>query len=105
MNISREEVIKISKLAKLELSEDEIDSITNEFSSILDYVSQVNECDTTGIEFQHNLSDYNGDILQDDTPRTDESMYGKKLISTATEGREQNGYIRTSKMIDKTATD
>lgn len=99
MSVTKEQVKKTAELAKLELSDAEIDALTPELSAILDYVSQVNECDTTGIEFEHNLSDYKDEVLQEDQPR--EKQYGKELLKTATDGREKNGYVRVSKIVNK----
>lgn len=99
MSVTKDEVKKTAELAKLELTDSEVEAFTTELSSILDYVSQVNECDTTGIEFEHNLSDYKDEVLQTDEPR--EKQYGKELLKTATDGREKNGYVRVSKIVNK----
>lgn len=99
MSVTIDEVKRTAELAKLQFTDEEILDLTSELSPILDYVSQVNECDTTGIEFEHNLSDYSDEVLQEDDVR--EKQYGKKLLSNATDGREQNGYARVSKIINK----
>lgn len=99
MSVTIDEVKRTAELAKLQFTDEEIQDLTSELSPILDYVSQVNECDTTGIEFEHNLSDYSDEVLQEDVVR--EKQYGKKLLSNATDGREQNGYARVSKIINK----
>lgn len=99
MSVTIDEVKRTAELAKLQFTDEEILDLTSELSPILDYVSQVNECDTTGIEFEHNLSDYSDEVLQEDDVR--EKQYGKKLLSNATDGREQNGYARVSKIISK----
>lgn len=99
MSVTIDEVKRTAELAKLQFTDEEILDLTSELSPILDYVSQVNECDTTGIEFEHNLSDYSDEVLQEDVVR--EKQYGKKLLSNATDGREQNGYARVSKIINK----
>jgi aspartyl-tRNA(Asn)/glutamyl-tRNA(Gln) amidotransferase subunit C len=49
MSISREEVIAIAELAKLPLTEDEIDTFQEQLSNILDYAQMLQTVDTSGI--------------------------------------------------------
>lgn len=48
--ISREEILKLAKLSKLRLSEDEIEQYQKELSEILDYVSQLSKVDTKNLK-------------------------------------------------------
>jgi len=48
--IEKKTVEHIANLARLEVSEEEITSFTRELGSILDYVEQLNEADTTKVE-------------------------------------------------------
>ena len=49
MKITRTEVEHVSRLARLALSDAELDSLTGEMDAILDYVEQLNALDTAGI--------------------------------------------------------
>ena len=49
MQITQEEVVRISQLARLELTEQELERFQVELSRILDYVDQLNELDTAGV--------------------------------------------------------
>lgn len=49
MKISRDEVAHVSRLARLAMSDEELDSLTGEMDAILDYVEQLNTLDTDGI--------------------------------------------------------
>jgi aspartyl-tRNA(Asn)/glutamyl-tRNA(Gln) amidotransferase subunit C len=49
MKITRAEVEHVSRLARLALSDQELDSLTSEMDAILDYVEQLNVLDTEGI--------------------------------------------------------
>jgi aspartyl-tRNA(Asn)/glutamyl-tRNA(Gln) amidotransferase subunit C len=49
MAITREEVLHVAKLARLDLSEDEIERLTGELSAILDAVSKVGELDLSDV--------------------------------------------------------
>ncbi len=48
--ISLDEVKKLARLAKLALSDDELTHYQSEIASILGYIEQLNEVDTTGVE-------------------------------------------------------
>jgi aspartyl-tRNA(Asn)/glutamyl-tRNA(Gln) amidotransferase subunit C len=57
--LSKEEVLKIGKLARLEISPDELDSLAEHFNSILEYFSQLGEL---------NLSDVDPFTMEDTQP-------------------------------------
>lgn len=48
--LTREDVLKLARLSRLRLTEDEIDQFEAEISEILAYVEQLSEVDTTGLE-------------------------------------------------------
>lgn len=50
MSLSKEEVLKIARLARLELSAEEVDRYTTQLSAILDYVETLNKLNVDGIE-------------------------------------------------------
>lgn len=48
--ISRDDVLHLAQLSKLELEEAEIDSLRADIGNILNYVEQLNGLDTEGVE-------------------------------------------------------
>lgn len=48
--LSKEEVIKIAGLARIELSEAEVEKFQKELSAVLDYVEELKNVDVTGLE-------------------------------------------------------
>ncbi|MEJ1298634.1 MAG: Asp-tRNA(Asn)/Glu-tRNA(Gln) amidotransferase subunit GatC [Candidatus Sedimenticola sp. (ex Thyasira tokunagai)] len=50
MSLERSDVEKIAHLARLAVSEDELDSVASDLSNILDLVEQMSAVDTTGVE-------------------------------------------------------
>ena len=50
MGISKKDVDKIARLAKLELSEEERERYASQLDSIVAYVEKLSEVDTSGIE-------------------------------------------------------
>jgi len=49
MSLSRQEVEKIANLARLAVSDDEVEKYRQELSNIFDLVEQLNEVDTQGV--------------------------------------------------------
>ena len=50
MTISREEVLHVARLARLELSDGEVERFAEQLSAILEAVSKVGELDLSGVE-------------------------------------------------------
>lgn len=48
--ISRDDVLHLAQLSSLQLSDDEVNSLQTEMSTILGYVEQLSDLDTTGVE-------------------------------------------------------
>lgn len=47
--LSREDVLRIAELARLDLTPDEVDLFTRQLADILDYVEQIRALDTSGV--------------------------------------------------------
>ena len=48
--IDRDQVLHVAKLARLELSDDEVDQMATELSGILEHVDRISELDLEGVE-------------------------------------------------------
>lgn len=49
MSLTREQVLKVSLLARLQLSEAELETMTTQLGQIVGYVDQLRELDTSGV--------------------------------------------------------
>jgi aspartyl-tRNA(Asn)/glutamyl-tRNA(Gln) amidotransferase subunit C len=68
MAITREEVLHVARLARLELSEDEVTRFQDQLSAILDAVSKVSELDLSDVPpTSHPLAVVN--VWAEDEPR------------------------------------
>lgn len=65
MKIARQEVEHVAKLARLELSEQEQETLTDQLSNILTYVEKLNELDTKGVEPTSHVLDLRN-VMRDD---------------------------------------
>lgn len=68
MSLSRAEVEKVSLLARLSLSEAEIDRLARQLGGVLEYIALLGEVDTTNVApLAHPLELQN--VFRDDCPR------------------------------------
>ncbi len=91
--LTREEVIKIATLARIELKDAEIEKFQKDLSSILDYVEELKQVDTEGLEIVSSVTglenidradhavviDYQEDILAN-APEKKDRYYKVKSI-------------------------
>ena len=73
MSLSREDVEKVSLLARLKLSEEELDVMTEQMVRIVGYIDQLSEVDTENVEpMAHAIEQFNvfaDDVVHDSLPR------------------------------------
>jgi aspartyl-tRNA(Asn)/glutamyl-tRNA(Gln) amidotransferase subunit C len=50
MSLSRDDVAKVARLARLKLTDDEVQSLTGQLGRILDYVAILDELDVSAVE-------------------------------------------------------
>jgi aspartyl-tRNA(Asn)/glutamyl-tRNA(Gln) amidotransferase subunit C len=66
--IDREQVLHVARLARLELSEQEVDRMAGEMSTILGHVETMNELDLEGVEPTSHVVELQN-VLREDVPR------------------------------------
>ena len=66
--ISREDVIHVARLARLALTEAELETMREQLNAILSHIDALKAVDTTGIEpTSHAVPQFN--VMRDDDPR------------------------------------
>ena len=65
--IDREQVLHVARLARLELSDDEVGRMTHELSKILDHIEKIGELDLEGVPPTSHVVDVT-DALRADVP-------------------------------------
>ena len=66
MSLTREQVLRIAKLARIELTDKEVELFTPQLSSILDYVNVLQEVDTDGVEETYQVTGLSHVLASDD---------------------------------------
>ncbi|MCA9141749.1 MAG: Asp-tRNA(Asn)/Glu-tRNA(Gln) amidotransferase subunit GatC [Planctomycetaceae bacterium] len=68
MGLSRDEVAKVSLLARLRFDEAELDTLTTQLSQVVEYVRQLEELDTESVQPMAHVEDIHN-VLADDVAR------------------------------------
>lgn len=100
MKISREDVLRVSELAHLELSDEEIEKFRAQLDSILTYIDKLNELDVSGIEPMAQVLKANADgegTLRDDVVRN--RGIAKEILGQAPQAKAP--YFRVPKVIER----
>ena len=91
--ISTDTVKHVAKLARLELTESEIDKYSKQLGSIIKYVEQMNEVDTTNVEpMPHPIPVYN--VMRDDVVKYEQTK--DEMMMNAP--YEEDGFFRVPKI-------
>lgn len=93
--ITQEEVKHIAKLARLGLTEKEIEKFQNELSPILDYIEKLNEVDTANIEpTSHSIKVEN--VMREDQVKKTKTE-SKRLMDLAPD--KKDSYIKVKSIL------
>ncbi|HEX9019914.1 MAG TPA: Asp-tRNA(Asn)/Glu-tRNA(Gln) amidotransferase subunit GatC [Nitrospirota bacterium] len=95
MKISQQEVEHVARLARLELSEQEKEELTDQLSNILTYVEKLNELDTKGVEPTAHVLDINN-VMREDV--AGESLPQERALANAPE--KAAGHYKVPKIIE-----
>ncbi len=95
MKLSLEEVMHISKLSRLSLSEEEAELYATQLSNIIDYVEQLNSLDTTSIEPTSHVIPLDN-VMADDIQGT--SLPREEALRNAPDATEK--FYRVPKIIE-----
>lgn len=91
--IGKEDVKHVAKLARLELTEKEIEKYSKQLDEIIKYVEQMNEVDTTGVEpMPHPIPVYN--VMREDEVKYEQTK--EELMANAP--FEEDGFFRVPKI-------
>lgn len=97
--ISREDIQKLAELSRLELSEEELKNLEEEFPKILDYVGAVSKA--AGGEAPEELPKVRT-VMREDTPRpADAAFADKREALLAAAPRREGDYIVVRKVLEK----
>lgn len=94
--VTRAEVETIATLAQLDLTEAEVEQLTEQLTAILTFVAQVNEVDTIGVEpTSHVVGDQSR--LRPDEPQA--SLERADALANAPDADREAGFFRVPRVL------
>ena len=93
--LGSEEIVALARLAKLHLSDDEVDKYRDELGAILEYVEQLASVDTGGLEPTSQVTGLFNQ-MREDTVEVQQAT-PEALIRLAPKSKD--GYIQVGRMI------
>tara|TARA_Y100000996_G_scaffold109121_1_gene80620 strand:- start:531 stop:827 length:297 start_codon:yes stop_codon:yes gene_type:complete len=95
--ITKEEIKKIASLAKIDISNDELDNYSNQISKILEYMSTLKEVDTSKVDDSSNSIIENKQFLRED--KVEDSLSRDEVVKLAPES--DGVYFKVPKIIEE----
>lgn len=93
--ISRDDVQHLAQLSSLQLSDDETDALQADISTILTYIQQLAELDTTGVEPTYQVTGLQN-VWRDDVV-VDSAVHREQLLALAPEAT--NHQVKVPKVL------
>lgn len=94
-DLTREDVLKLARLARLQLTDDEAETFRKELSEVLEYVKQLNDVDVSGLEPTSQVTGLKNVMRADEV--IDYGVSAKDLLKLAP--KTQDGHIKVKRMI------
>jgi len=89
--LSKEEILHLADLAKLKLTEEEIEKFRIQLSEIIGYIEQLNKVDTKNVEPVSQLTDLTN-VSREDKSSDAQSLTQKQTLQNTKSTKD--GYIR-----------
>lgn len=97
MKLTKEQIEHIARLARLELTEEELEKYGNQLSAVLDYVGELSGADVRGIEPTAQVTGLENILRNDEIHQAGESVISESLAQ-APEAEE--GQIRVKRVLE-----
>lgn len=95
-SLTKGDVLHVAKLAKLNLSEAEIEKFTPQLSKIIDYVGELSEVDTSNVESTSQTTGLT-DVVREDLVTSDELLSQDRALSGS--DQTHNGYFKVGAIL------
>ena len=95
MSIDKKTVYKIAKLSRIKIDQKDSDKISSELNSVLNWINELNEVDTEGIE---PLSSVTGHKLPKRKDDVSDGDYVEKILKNAPE--KSSGFFVVPKVVE-----
>lgn len=100
MSVTKQEVAKIAHLARINMSEDELDQMVPELNNILQWVEQLGEVDVTGVEPMSAVIPNTLRLRADEVDADPQTGGGKRDAVLANAPAAEHGFFGVPKVIE-----
>lgn len=90
-----DDVLRLAQLSSLQLSDDEVDALQGDLASIVEYITQLSELDTSGVEPTYQVTDLQN-VWRDDAV-DDYGIDRQALLNLAPE--RASGQVKVPKVL------
>jgi aspartyl-tRNA(Asn)/glutamyl-tRNA(Gln) amidotransferase subunit C len=94
-DLTRDDVLKLARLARLQLTDEEVETFRKEISEVLGYVKQLDDVDVAGLEPTSQVTGLKNVMREDQV--IDYGVSAKDLLKLAP--KVQDGHIKVKRMI------
>jgi len=94
-DLTRDDVLKLARLARLDLTDEEVEAFKKELSAILEYVAQLDDADVSGLEPTTQVTGLKNVMRKDQVQ--DYGISPDELLRLAP--KTQDGQIKVNRMI------
>ena len=95
MALDKDTVIRIARLARIEVPEDQLEALGGELNNILGWIEQLNEVDTDGVPPMTSVVEV---VLPMREDVVDDGGYPEKILDNAPEGAP--GFFAVPKVVE-----
>lgn len=100
MSITKQEVAKIAQLARIKMSDDELDALVPELNNILGWVEQLGEVDVSGVEPMSAVIPNTLRLREDEVDADPKTGGGKRDAVLANAPAAEHGFFGVPKVIE-----
>ena len=93
--LSRDDVLKLARLARIDLTDEEVDEFSKEFTAILQYVEQLQAVDVEGLDPTTQVTGLTN-VMRKDSAQ-DYGYKAKELLKNVSQ--VENDQIKTRRMV------
>lgn len=93
--LTRDEILKLAKLARLQLTDEEVEKFSDEISAILGYIDQLQSVNLTGVETTNQVTGLVNVMRKDEVYSY--SVTPEQLLKNAPE--TEDGQIKVKRML------
>ena len=95
MTLTKQDVAKVARLARIKMDDDKLEALVPQLSNIIGFVEQLSEVDTDNVEPLASVVDINLRLREDEVT---DGGYAKEILSNAPE--ELEGYFVVPKVVE-----